>query len=90
MVTNAILGWVASMVHAVLGALPAVPVPSWMAPGGAVTAVFSDAGSMGVWFPTTLGVTVLGAVLAAWAIGWGIKLVRIAVSFLTVGGGSAG
>jgi len=44
---------------------------------------------MGVWFPSTLVITVLTGVLALWLVGFGIKIVRIVASFFTAGGGSA-
>jgi uncharacterized membrane protein YccF (DUF307 family) len=45
---------------------------------------------MGVWLPVGLGVTIMVAVLTCVGIGFAIKAVRIAASFLTAGGGSAG
>ena len=90
MITDSILsvgGW---LLHTLLSALPVVTIPSWMSSNdGAFATVFSAAGSMGVWFPSTLVVTVLGSVLAFWLIGFGIKIVRIVASFFTAGGGSA-
>jgi hypothetical protein len=90
MVTDAIISALTAVVHLILSALPTVTVPGWMSDNGAIGTVFQDAGSMGVWFPVPLAVTVVGAVLAAWAVGWGIKLARIIASYLTAGGGSAG
>jgi hypothetical protein len=79
-----------SILHVVLGALPVVEVPTWMDTTGPMATVFGYAASMGVWVPTTLLVTVLGALLAAWLMGFAIKAIRIVASFMTVGGGSAG
>lgn len=89
-----ITGWVAqvfaAVVRAILGLLPVVAVPAWMDTTGPMATVFGYAASMGVWVPTTLLVTVLAALLAAWLMGFAIKVLRIVASFLTVGGGSAG
>lgn len=89
MVTDYLITTFTSVVHAVLSVLPTITVPSWLSQSGPVATVFSDAGSMGVWFPTPLAVSVAAAIFAAWAIGWAIKLARIVASFLTAGGGSA-
>lgn len=89
-----ITGWLAqlfgSLLHLLFGALPVIAVPSWLSTSGPMATVFADAASMGVWVPTTLMVTVLTALLAAWLAGFAIKVARIVASFLTVGGGSAG
>lgn len=66
-------------------------VPSW------VTSLGSDFGlvagwasSVGVWVPWPVIFTVVAAVMACWGIGLAVKLVRIAISYVTLGGGSAG
>jgi len=89
-ITEWVLGVGGWLLHTLLGALPVMSVPGWMSSNdGAFSTVFGAAGSMGVWFPSTLVVTVLLAVVATWLVGFGIKLVRIVASFLTAGGGSA-
>lgn len=90
MITGLIAKAFAALAHLVMGALPVVEVPSWMSTTGPMATIFGYASSMGVWVPTTLLVTVLAALLAAWLLGFGIKLARIVASFMTVGGGSAG
>ena len=81
-------GW---LLHSLLSVLPVVTVPDWLSGNdSAFGMVFSAAGSMGVWFPSTLVISVLTGVLALWLIGFGIKLVRVVASFFTAGGGSAG
>ena len=45
---------------------------------------------LGAWIPLNLAANVATALLACLVIGFAIKLVRIVVSFVTVGGGSAG
>lgn len=80
-------GWLLS---ALCAALPVVTVPSWLSSSdSAFSTVFAAAGSMGVWFPSTLVVTVLTALLALWLVGFGIKLARMVLSLFAAGGGSA-
>lgn len=90
MITEWVLSVGQWLLHALLIALPTVTVPTWLSSNNsAFTSVFQAAGSMGVWFPTTLVVSVLAGVLALWVVGFGIKIVRIVASFFTAGGGSA-
>lgn len=90
MITEWLLTAFQWLLHGLLAVLPTVSVPSWLSSNdSAFTTVFSAAGSMGVWFPSTLVVTVLTGVLALWLVGFAIKLVRIVASFFTAGGGSA-
>lgn len=90
MITDALIQLLGTVVHGLLSVLPHVSAPGWLsASDGAVSTVFQYADSMGVWFPTGLAVTVLGALLATWGVGFAIKGVRIVLSFLTLGGGSA-
>jgi hypothetical protein len=90
-ITGLILKLLADLASLVLGILPHVDVPSWLSnPSSAIGQVFQAAGSMGAWFPVTLASTVLLSVLAVWVAGFAIKVARIVVSFLTLGGGGAG
>lgn len=90
MITEWVLGVGGWLLTALLAALPTVTVPTWLSGNdSAFSTVFSAAGSMGVWFPSTLVISVLTGVLALWLVGFGIKLVRIVASFFTAGGGSA-
>lgn len=89
MVTDAIIGVLHSVLSTVLGWLPTFTLPTWMSDTGPLATVLGYAGSMGAWFPTTLAATVLVAVLAAYAVAFGVKIVRIVASFATLGGGSA-
>lgn len=90
MVTEALLDVIRSVVSTVLGSLPQIEVPDWLATAsdGASQVAAMGAG-LGAWIPAPLIMTVVGALLAAWLIGFGIKLARIVASFLTLGGGSA-
>lgn len=90
MVTDALLDLLRSIVSALLGTLPLVTVPSWLASGSAAASDIAAMGSgLGVWIPAGLIMTVTGALLAAWLAGFAVKGVRIVASFLTLGGGSA-
>lgn len=78
------------IITALMGLLPDVSVPTWLDDAADATAVvFEFAQDMGVWFPVTLLIAVLGALLSTWGIGFGIKIVRMVASFATGGGGSA-
>lgn len=90
MITEWVLGAGGSLLSWIFGALPVVAVPSWLSSGsGAMSTVFQAAGSMGVWFPTGLLVTVLTAVLVMWLVGFVVKVTRMVLSLFTAGGGSA-
>lgn len=90
MISDAILTFFQGVLHTVLGALPVVAVPDWLASGAsAVATVFGFVGSMGVWFPGALALTVISALLAVWLVGFTIKIARIVISLFTFGGGSA-
>jgi hypothetical protein len=83
----AIGGW---LFGGVIGALPKIPVPSWVSSSdGLLGQVFSLAGSMGAWVPLGLLGTVLVGLLTIHVASFGIKLARIVASFFTAGGGSA-
>lgn len=90
MITGLVLQFLALLASALLGVMPSVPVPSWLtAQSGPLGTVFADLTSMGVWFPVGLMTTVLAAYFAIKLVGFGIKVARIAASFMTGGGGSA-
>jgi hypothetical protein len=90
MITNAVMSALASVVAAILGALPAVPVPSWLSGASdSFGKVFAFADSMSVWFPVPLALTVLAALMTIKLTAFGIKVLRIGISHVTGGGGSA-
>lgn len=90
MVTDWLIELFASLVGTILSWMPTFPVPEWLSSAdGALATVLTYAGSMGAWFPSGLAVTVALAILAAYVVGFGIKIVRIIASFVTLGGGSA-
>jgi hypothetical protein len=90
MITEWILaagGW---LLTTLAGALPTISVPSWLSGNdSAFSTVFSAAGSMGVWFPTTLVVAVLSGLLVIWLASFVVKVARMILSLFTAGGGSA-
>lgn len=89
MITDALLAVVAWVVETVTGWMPTVPVPAWLGTvGDGLDTAMSGASSMGAWLPVGLGVTVLSAVLLCVVLGFGIRVVRIIASFLTLGGGA--
>jgi hypothetical protein len=88
-ITGAILSMLATVFGALISVLPGIPVPSWLNASGPIGTVFADAGTMGVWFPVGLIVTVLTSLLAIWLLAFGVKAARIVVSLFTGGGGSA-
>lgn len=83
-VLAAVVGWVASL-------FPSAAPPAWFVNlSDTFQGLLNQFGTMGTWMPTNLAVLVFGAWIACVGIGFAIKLVRIIVSFVTVGGGSAG
>ena len=70
--------------------LPPYTPPDWVGGiGSAAASVFGVAGSMGVWFPAQLVLTILAAMLAVWLVSFSVKVIRMAISLFTGGGGSA-
>lgn len=70
--------------------LPPYTPPAWVTGvGSAAGSVFSMAGSMGVWFPASLVLTIVAALLAVWLVSFSVKVIRMAISLFTGGGGSA-
>lgn len=91
MITDAILGFVAWLVTTILGWFPVIPVPDWFVSIGEMWGeLMAGASSMGAWVPVGLGVGMVLAVVTCMGVGLLIKGIRIAVSFFTAGGGSAG
>lgn len=89
MIIHAVLAVFAFLVNNTLGALPAISVPSWVsAIPDALQTVFQYADSMGAWFPAGLLRTVILGLLAVSSAGFLIRLGRMALSFLTLGGGA--
>lgn len=90
MITAAVIDLFAMLLMALLDALPVTQVPDWMnSTSSLIPTVFNFAGSMGVWFPWSTLAIVTGSVLLAWLLAFGFKVLRIIISHLTGGGGSA-
>lgn len=88
-----IIGWILSLLGStvswLLGLIPAFPVPAWLTTAGSYLGTVVNAmGQISAWLPWTLLVTGVGVVIAAVVAGIVIRGVRIAASFLTLGGGS--
>lgn len=81
----------ASLVAGGIGLLPVFTPPEWVTDAeSTVNDMLAYATGLGAWVPMGLAVTVAAAVLFSALVGFGIKALRIALSFGTLGGGSAG
>lgn len=92
MVTQALMSVFGSLFSFVLGLFPqqwAGP-PSGLATDNVFHDILSDAASMGVWLPIPTACVFMAAVVGANIAGFVIRLFRMALSYLTLGGGSAG
>lgn len=91
MVTDALMGVIATVVAWLLGLFPTSNPPAWIgAIGSGLEVAFRYASSMGAWVPVRLTFTVAAAVLACMLIGFGIKALRSLLSYFLAGGGSSG
>lgn len=91
MIVQWFLDLAAAVIGGALSALPVLHPPGWLTSAdSAMTDFLTIVSDMGAWMPVGLMVSVFVAVLACIGIGFGIKVARIALSFLTAGGGSAG
>lgn len=73
-----------------IDSVPVTEVPSWVNTGANfIPTVFNFAGSMGVWFPWGVLGVVLASVVGVWIASFVLKVVRIIISHVTGGGGSA-
>lgn len=95
MITDRVLSVVLSPIYWLLGAFPDVSWPLWFAASGSGSvaeraAVWgSSVGLLGGWFPVAEFFDAGSLVLVCIGVAVAIKLVRIVVSLLTAGGGSA-
>lgn len=91
MITVALMTFGLFLVGLVLSAIPIPDPPGWLySAQDPIATVFGAVGSMGVWFPGGVVITVIGAVFAARMVGLVIKIARMALSLFTGGGGHAG
>lgn len=90
MITDLLIAALAWIAGKLLDLLPDIEPPAWIGDvAGYAGSVFAFADSIGVWFPWGVLSTVLASVFACAAIGFGIKAVRMVISLMTAGGGSA-
>lgn len=90
MVTAAFLDVLTLIIGAILDSLPQTEVPDWVnSASNFIPTVFNFAGSMGVWFPWSTLAIVTAAVIVVWTGSFVFKVVRIIISHVTGGGGSA-
>lgn len=90
MITQWLIDMVTSFVQGLLDLVPLPPIPDWLSSGaGAVGSVAAQMGALSNWIPVTVGVAIIGTILAIIVAAAAVKVVRIIASFLTAGGGSA-
>ena len=92
MITDLFLSVLGAVGRFLTGLLPSFSAPAWLTttlPGWLDTAG-SYVQGVSAWFPFDHVPIVLGFVAVALAAAAGIKLARIAASFVTLGGGAAG
>lgn len=90
MITAAVIDCMTLIFGGLLDLLPVTEVPEWVNTGANyIPQVFNFAGSMGVWFPWGVLAVVVASVAAVWIGSFGLKVVRICISHVTGGGGSA-
>lgn len=89
MVTDAIVHAFVLVIEALLFLLPGWSLPSWFTnlPGDAST-LGGYIGSFNVWLPISTVVDVLGVIVTATGVAFAVRVVRMAVSHFTGGGGS--
>lgn len=91
MITAALMWLLGGFVTVVFSLFPPLPDPAPIL--GNVTSgigqVFASAASLAFWVPFGATGAAIALVAAVAAVAFGIKLVRIVASFLTLGGGSA-
>lgn len=90
MITAAVFDIICLLVGELIELFPPVEVPGWLGSAtGYIPTVFAFASSMGVWFPWDVLSVVLMAVFGVWIASFGFKVIRICISHVTGGGGSA-
>lgn len=90
MIFEGIVNVFVGFVNFVLSLFPQVGPPDWMEEGAVrLDDAFGYAAGLGAWIPWSVVGMVFSAVMACVVLGFTIKLVRIAASFFTAGGGSA-
>lgn len=81
------LSWALAGLLSVLDALIPDP-PAWVTTGlGQVPDLYEHAADFGAWIPVNLALTVFAFVIGAQLVVTGMMVVRVAISYLTFGGG---
>lgn len=90
MITAALFDMVCLVVGGLIETIPVTAVPGWLGSATSyIPTVFDFADSMGVWFPWSVMSIVTIAVFGTWLASFGLKVIRIIISHVTGGGGSA-
>lgn len=88
MITEWILGLIASAWEALIGAIPAPSEDSWLSDvAGAVDWVADSLAGLGAWIPFPLIAAVLATAGTVWLAAVAIRIGRMALSLFTGGGG---
>jgi hypothetical protein len=90
-ITQTIVGWLATAFGAIVGLVPSPDLPAWfgVTPPWFLTAI-DVANQMGGWFPLAAISQTVGFLLVVFVVTLALKVARIVVSVLSAGGGSAG
>lgn len=79
-----------ALVRLAIALIPTGAAPAWFSDvGDAYGVVWSYGSGLSAWLPWSTLAQSLGAMLAAVGIAFGIRVVRVVISFFTGGGGSA-
>lgn len=90
MITAKLLDFLGALVSFVTGLLPTMSTPGWLdTASGHLATVLGYGAALGAWIPWQVAGIVFGSLMVALGVSFGIKVVRIVASFLTLGGGSA-
>lgn len=91
MVTAAVLGVFANLISFICGLFPTWSEPSWVDPtANTMTGWLANVGALGYFVPLPAIQAGCALIIAAIAIAFGIRAMRIIQSSFTGGGGSAG
>lgn len=91
MITDAIVSALAAVFGFIGSLLPSDEPPAWLTDTlpGEIEALGAQFGQLGQWVPMDAIGMAGAAVVTAFAVAWGVRLVRIALSLFTGGGGGA-
>lgn len=91
MIIELIVRALVALTKGILALLPNDPPPDWFTDAGAQwSSLMTQVSGLSYWLPVSLAVQVSLAILGCVVVGFGIKVVRIILSYFTAGGGSAG